>query len=156
MMKRVLSLLLCLTMVLGFMVPTVQASSTDDIFVSDGNLDNVIVGDNIQLDNVVIDGESLTTPAEPTVPGSIIPGDSANAEFIEKSPVLFPEGSASETFADGTTVSVDGIPEDGSLSIQEAADDVKEIVDNHVAENIENATELFTYDVSIQDAQGDD
>lgn len=167
MMKRVLSLLLCLVMALSFAAPVVQANGTDDIYVSDGSLSNVIVGDGVQLDGVVIDGETITTPTESPVTGLPIPGQ---MESQEQSPVyvqqeteapapvqeLFPQGSDSETYTDGTTVSVDGIPENGELSIGEASEAVKEIVADYAAEMDSAAVELFSYDISVQDAQGED
>ena len=67
-----------------------------------------------------------------------------------------PTGSASETLTNGTTVSVEGIPEYSSLTVADAADEVKDIVDAYVAENEAASTELFSYDVSIQDAEGAD
>lgn len=67
-----------------------------------------------------------------------------------------PRGSDSETLADGTVVNVDRIPNDGSVSVQDASDKMQSIVDKYVEENEKNSTELFSYDVSVQDGKGAD
>ena len=67
-----------------------------------------------------------------------------------------PTGAASETLTDGTTVSVEGIPQNSSLTVGATTDEIKEIVDAHVAKQEEDARPLFSYDVSVQDSQGSD
>ena len=232
MMKRVLSFLLCLIMVVGLAAPSVQASSTDDVITSDNIMDNVYIENGADA-NIVIDGNTVNTsqdnklpnPAdlvtEPTEPpylvGAPVVEEPAAEEVCEcadlasavkhsgvclvKAPYMelcgnasaeelyaqwsnytlveqdfiqdylyeaFPQkssefekllnaptGSASETLNDGTTVSVEGIPQDGSLTVG-SADSVKDIVDAYVEEQEEAVSPLFSYDVSVQDGQGAD
>ena len=65
-----------------------------------------------------------------------------------------PTGSASETYLDGTTVSVAGIPEDGDLIVQEADDAVRNLAEAYMEQQSDKTTELFCYDVSVQDLEG--
>lgn len=229
MMKRTLSLVLCLVMVLGLAVPSVQASSTDNVYTSDNIMDNIVIEDGSNVE-IVVDGNTVSTsqdtklpnpadlvtdatePAAPVVPEAPVLEavckcvDLASAvdhfgvclvkapymelceasteelyaqwgtysaveqSFLlgylqEKFPLKHfdlqklltaPTGAASETLTDGTTVSVEGIPQDGSLTVGEAADEVKDIVDAYVAENAEASSPLFGYDVSVQDGEGAD
>ena len=225
MMKKILSLLLCLTMVLGFAVPAVQASGADNVYITENNISDFVVGDNVVMENVVVDGQNvgtppsptelmsnttvttpMETPAQPAAPescdcDSCVSIEDHTADCVvrasyhmvcaksaenlmavwadysaeeqaymlrymqENLPDRYtafmkllnaPTGSATETYVDGTTVSVEGIPEDGSVTIQEAADEVKEIVEAYAAENSDSAVEVFSYDISVQDSQGAD
>ena len=63
MLKRTLSFLLCLVMVMSFAAPAMAAESSD-IYVSNGSLDNIVVGDNVSFENVTIDNDmvGITTP----------------------------------------------------------------------------------------------
>ena len=228
MMKRTLSLLLCLVMVLGFAAPAVQASGTDNVYTSDNIMDNIVIEDGANVD-IVVDGNTVSTsqdtklpnpadlvtdatkPAAPAVPEApVLPEgcecvdlasavdhlgvclvkapyiglcENASAEELfaqwanyntdeqafllsclqETFPLKHfdlqkllsaPTGSDSETLTDGTTVSVEGIPQDGSLTVGEAADEVQDIVDAYMAENAEASSPLFSYDVSVQDGEG--
>ena len=225
-MKRMLSFLLCLIMVLSIAAPaTAQASDVGNVYITDGNINDVVVGDNIVWDNIVVDGQNMGTPPAPTdlmsnstvtapmeLPAEIEAPASCDcdscgsiadhaadcvvkaryhktcAESAESLMTVWadysaeeqsymlrymqenlsgryadfmkllgaPAGSATETYVDGTTVSVEGIPEDGTLTVQEASDEVKEIVSEVVAKQESDATELFTYDVSVQDSEGAD
>ena len=232
-MKRTLSLLLVLIMVLGLAAPSVQASETnaatstgnsilDGIYIPEGSTGSVIInGEDMteQIKNKNKDQEqpvrlpnpSDLVPQPPTTSGPVVQevcqcADLAslkehsgvcmikapymqiceasaeelcaqwgNYTLVEQSFMLeylqdtypakvfdlqkllnAPTGSASETLTDGTTVSVEGIPQDGSLTVGEAADAVKDIVDAYVAENEEASKELFSYDVSVQDGEGAD
>lgn len=227
MMKRILSFLLCLIMVCGVAVPTVQAEQTDDIFVAD-DTSNIIVGDNVHLENVTVNGSSVSMSPNPTQPqlGSVqtptasvlaesIPASGTSAcpcdqcgtiaehrndclvkaeyhklcagtaeelfavwgdytadeqdymlQYLEETAygryvdlmklLNAPTGSATETYTDGTTVSVQGIPEDGTLTVQEATDAVKDIVSEYVANQEDDSVALFAYDVSVQDGEGSD
>ena len=66
-MKRMLSFLLCLIMVLSIAAPaTAQASDVGNVYITDGNINDVVVGDNIVWDNVVVDGQNMGTPPAPT------------------------------------------------------------------------------------------
>ena len=223
MMKRTLSLLLCLIMVLGLATPSVQAA--DNGSTSNDIMDNIVFDGDIS-GNVVIDGNTVITNSEEETrlpsPTELVTEPATTAPVVEyvcqcadlasavahvgvckvtapymqlcemTAQELFalwgsytleeqtfmldylydtfplkhsdlvkllsaPTGSASETYADGTTVSVQGIPQDGSVTVGEAADHVKDIVDAYVAENsLDVAAPLFSYDVSVQDGQGTD
>lgn len=65
-----------------------------------------------------------------------------------------PTGSASETYVDGTVVSVEGIPEDSELIIQPADTEIKKLAETHIAGQADKTTELFCYDVSVEDEKG--
>ncbi len=67
-----------------------------------------------------------------------------------------PRGSDSQVLEDGTVVNVDRIPNDGNVNVQDASDKMQSIVDKFVEENEKNSTELFSYDVSVQDGKGAD
>ena len=236
MMKRVLSFLLCLIMVVSLAAPSVQASGSDDVYIDD-IMDNIVIEDGANVE-IVTDGNTVNTtqetklpnpadlltepttppqipmvtaPAVPVVPAPVVKdicecADLASAKAhggicfaktpyielcklsaqelftmwnsytaVEQSFMLgylndtfpmkhydlqkllnAPTGSATETYADGTTVSVEGIPQDGTLTVDKAADKVKDIVDVHVAEQEKEVTPLFGYDVSVQDGEGAD
>ena len=225
MMKKILSLLLCLTMVLGFAVPAVQASGADNVYITENNISDFVVGDNVVMENVVVDGQNvgtppsptelmsnttvtapMETPAQPAAPASCdcdscVSIDDHTADCVVRASYHMvcaksaenlmtvwadysaeeqaymlrymqknlpdrytafmkllnaPTGSATETYVDGTTVSVEGIPEDGSVTIQEAAAGVEELVNEVLAQQERSATELFTYDISVQDDKGAD
>ena len=222
MMKRTLSLLLCLIMVLGLATPSVQAA--DNGSTSNDIMDNIVFDGDIS-GNVVIDGNTVITNSEEETrlpsPTELVTEPATTAPVVEyvcqcadlasavahvgvckvtapymqlcdmTAQELFalwgsytleeqtfmldylydtfplkhsdlvkllsaPTGSASETLTDGTTVSVQGIPQDGSLTVGETADEVQNIVDAYVAENEEASTPLFSYDVSVQDGEGAD
>ena len=61
MMKRALSLLLCLIMVLGLAVPSVQAAES-----SSGNIMDGVYIDDASGANIVIDGNTVTSSGENT------------------------------------------------------------------------------------------
>ena len=224
MLKRTLSFLLCMVMVMSFAAPAMAAESSD-IYVSNGNLDDIVVGDNVSFENVTIDNDKvgITTPggafgntvkpipepegSEQQIPDAICKCDECDTlaehkencsvkveyqriatgaasdvfaqwgeytyeeqaymlDYLRREyPILHenllellnaPRGSDSETLADGTIVNVDRIPNDGSVTVQDASEKVQAIVDKFVEENAKNSTELFSYDVSVQDGKGAD
>ena len=230
MLKRTLSLLLCLILVLGLAAPSVQAISGGGAY--DDLMDNIIIENDSNVDVVFentyvnpTEPVKLPNPSEllaaskelpytfgspvveePEVEVVCLCADLASAvdhpgvcavkvpymdfckgtveemfaqwgsytleeqtfmldylyecytlKHIELQKLLnAPTGSASELLADGTTVSVQGIPQDGALSVNEATDEVQNIVDTYVAEKEDSATALFSYDVSVQDGEGAD
>ena len=224
MLKRTLSFLLCLIMVLGLAAPSVQASGTgelssssilDSIYIPEGSNGKVVInGQDVtdevknntfsELPNLDELGGGVSAPSASTVTAVCDCADLASAvehpgvclvkaQYIELcggteeqlyaqwatlTPVeqsfmrqyllevfplklvaldnmlLAPSSSATETLTDGTTVSVEGIPEYSSLTVADTTDEVKDIVDAYVSENETASTELFSYDVSIQDAEG--
>ena len=156
-MKRILSLLLCLVMVLSFAAPAAQASGSDDIYVSDGNLDDIIVGDNVTLDNVVVNGETVTPPVtDPTEPDTSPVYVETESTVPEEFENVVPNGEASVVF-EGATVSAEGIPQGGSVTVENSAVDADAAIENFVAEIQEtSSTELFAWDISVQDAAGTD
>ncbi len=227
MLKRMLSFLLCLVMVLSVAAPTVMAAESDDIYVSNGSTGNVIYGDNVTFENVNINNGKvgITTPGgafgstgnpvidtEPITPEHDAPdvicdcaqcdtladhkencsekvkyqniatgvasdvfdqwGQYTHAEqaymlkFLQGNyPTKYedlvallnaPRGSDSQELADGTVVNVDRIPNDGNVTVQDATDKMQSVVDQYAQENLGNATELFSYDVSVQDGKGTD
>ena len=217
MMKRALSLLLCLIMVLGLTAPSVQAAG--DVYTSDNVMDNIVFDGDFS-GNIVIDGNTVTSSGETKLPypSDLLNQDTSVVEYVcecadlssavdhvgvcqIKLPYMkqcettvqelfalwgsytlveqdfmleyledtyplkhhelvkllnAPTGSASETLADGTIVSVQGIPQDGALTVGAANNEVKDIVEDYVAKQEESATELFGYDVSVQDGEGAD
>lgn len=224
MLKRTLSFLLCMVMVMSFAAPAMAAESSD-IYVSNGSLDDIVVGDNVSFENVTIDNDKvgITTPggafgntvkpipepegSEQQIPDAICKCDECDTlaehkencsvkveyqriatgaaadvfaqwgeytyeeqaymlDYLRREyPILHenllellnaPRGSDSETLADGTIVNVDRIPNDGSVTVQDASDKMQSIVDKYVEENAKNSTELFSYDVSVQDGKGAD
>ena len=222
--KRIVSIVLCLIMALSVVAPVAQASDVDLGYGLDSIFGGAIVGDNVQLDNVVIDGNTvgtnhwLTGSADPDrtpdwdmpqlpnlgevcncdecetvadhTSGCIVKAElnklcAGTAEDLfaqwadfaadEKAYMLqymqenysgrfadfqkllnAPTGFDSETFKDGTTVSVQGIPEDGRLTIKEATEEVKEIVEKYAEKNSSSAVEVFNFDISVQDGKGAD
>ena len=230
MMKRTLSFLLCLIMVLGLAAPSVQATDTDDVYSN--IMDNIVVEDGSNVE-VVFEDTSVNTsePVKLPNPSDLLPESTeppytfgapvveapvaevgcqcvdlssavkhpgvcevkapymelcsassakelfaqwGNYTLVEQDFILdylyeafplkstelgkllnAPTGSASETLSDGNTVSVEGIPQDGALTVGEA-DAVKDIVDAYVADRDDSVSPLFSYDVSVQDGEGAD
>ena len=64
-------------------------------------------------------------------------------------------GTASLT-VDGTTVTADGVPVGSQLTVEGASDAMQAVVDNVAAENSKLQDAVFSYDISVQDSDGED
>ena len=141
-------MLLCLLMVVGVVAPSVSAAqpidygnglTSDDVYFGEGS--NIIYNDDGSFTvNSSDKGESLSASS-----------DSAKAPV---SPVVPEElGEASATVGD-TTVDALGVPKDSSLTIQEAKPETESAIDQVVADQDGTSSELFRYDISVQDKNG--
>ncbi|MBQ5711844.1 MAG: right-handed parallel beta-helix repeat-containing protein, partial [Oscillospiraceae bacterium] len=144
MMKRIVSLLLCLMMIVSVAAPSVMAMpagsgmGTDDIYFADGS--NVTYHDDgsISVGPTGADGDTPTQALQGTSPTTDVP------EAL---------GTAS---ASTEKVSVDavGVPKDSSLTIREASPEMDAVIDQVAAKVDRSGQELFRYDISVQDKDG--
>ena len=86
MMKRVLSFLLCLIMVVGLAAPSVQASGSDNVYIDDV-MNNIVIDDSSNS-NVIVDGQNITKPTEPVRLPS--PTELVTEPEVEESPMFAP------------------------------------------------------------------
>ena len=146
MLKRIVSMLLCLLMLVGAVAPSVSAAETvpsstglssDDIFFADGS--EVIYND---------DGSFTVTSSSKKETGS---SASANAPTVSAVPEEL--GQASATVED-TTVDALGVPKDSTLTVAAPKAEAEPVIDEMVAKRDGTSSELFRYDISVQDKAG--
>ena len=145
MMKRIVSMLLCLLMVVGAVAPSVSATQT----VSYGNglsADDIYFGEGA---NVVYNSDGSFTV------NSSGKSDKETSSSVQAQTPAVPEevGQASATVGE-TTVDALGVPKDSSLTVAAPKAEAEPIIDKMVAKHDGASSELFRYDISVQDKAG--
>ena len=156
--KRVISLLLCLVLLVSLVAPVVYAQQPSAAVTAD----DLIIGENVVLDDVQVDGTSFTQTEQ--TDDDLMIGEDVTLDDVQVEDTSFtqseqtdddqPTGQASATL-DGATVNAYGIPEGGTVTVENTVFSGAEQALISELE-ITDAQELFSWEISVQDAAGDD